>query len=270
MVVPSLRLARDDRREWGSEAKSHTRRDWSLEKTRKDFMDDLRRDYGIESLEGWKRVTSATVVERGGQGLLQRYGNSVHRILEEVVYDKPLDALECRQRVPNGYWDKIENKRAFFDRLALSKGIRNASDWKRVTLKDVRECGGGGLLQQYNSSIHAALTDVYGSEVASEMRPTRPHGHWRDISNARDLLDAIAKEFSVKRPEDWARVKPSDIRDRGGASLLVLHRNSVLDLLRAAYPEQRFDPRTCRPTLPRGYWNVRSPVLAILSLTSFF
>lgn len=254
VCTAALESGRGEGRECHSEARTKMRRDWSLEQTRRDFMDGIARELGIESPEGWKRVTSATLVKRGGQGLLQRYGNSVHRILEEVVYGKRLDPLQCRKRVPNGYWEKKENKRAFLERLAASKGVKKPSDWQKITLDDVRDCGGGGLLQQYNSSIHAALRDAFGEEMAQEMRPVRPHGYWKDPSNRRAFLDAIAKEFSVRRPEDWTRVKPQDIRDKGGASLLVLHRNSFFHLLEATYPEHRFDPRTCMSTLPRGYW----------------
>ncbi len=58
-------------------------------------------------------------------------------------------------RVPTGFWDDIENHKKFFNWVAKEKNIQKPADWQRVTLDDITQLGGRGLLMsKYDDSTH--------------------------------------------------------------------------------------------------------------------
>jgi len=55
----------------------------------------------------------------------------------------------------SGEWNKRESHKAFFELLSRSLGIKEPSDWYKVTKDDVHKFGGQKLLRQYyNDSIY--------------------------------------------------------------------------------------------------------------------
>lgn len=76
----------------------------------------------------------------------------------------------------------------------------------------------------FNNSLPRALKQVYPEIVAEE---TIQRGFWKDKRNQKDFLDQIAKEFQIKSPLDWKRVKSKDITDRGGSGFLNYYQRSV-------------------------------------------
>lgn len=54
--------------------------------------------------------------------------------------------------------------------------------------------------------------------------------------NHKEFLDHTAKELNIEKPEDWYRVKTSDIRDRGGSAFLRYYGNSLHKAILSVYP----------------------------------
>jgi hypothetical protein len=61
--------------------------------------------------------------------------------------------IRVYDRVPNGYWQNIQNQRAFMDRLAVKYDVKKPEDWKRVFAKTVLKEGGTFVKDQYNGSL---------------------------------------------------------------------------------------------------------------------
>jgi hypothetical protein len=57
-----------------------------------------------------------------------------------------------------GYWNNIENQRAFFDQLKVKLGIKNPEDWAKVTKKIVHENGGWFMCHYYKNSVSQGLS----------------------------------------------------------------------------------------------------------------
>ena len=89
-------------------------------------------------------------------------------------------------------------------------------------------------------------------------RPSRPDAFLsmaKNHSKRRKVMMEVAEKMGVKTMEDWRRVTHRDVQAvRGGAALLRMHSYSITDILRDTFPEEVFDERLCRPTLPRRYW----------------
>lgn len=59
------------------------------------------------------------------------------------------------------YWFLKENQRKFLEQLRAAKNILQNSQWGNLTIDEVIENGGSGLLNQYGGSIFHALKENY-------------------------------------------------------------------------------------------------------------
>lgn len=66
-----------------------------------------------------------------------------------------------RPQVPKSHWQSMENRRKFFDEVAINLNIKNASDWGKVTIRQFCKFGGAGILNYYNNSLFSCLQSVY-------------------------------------------------------------------------------------------------------------
>src|SRR3990167_2838695 len=64
-----------------------------------------------------------------------------------------------------------------------------------------------------------------------------PNGFWKDKNNQRKVLDAIGRVLNVKEKQDWMSVTTSQVRQRGGGSLLNLYQGSLIRTLQNLYSE---------------------------------
>ena len=71
------------------------------------------------------------------------------------------DWFENVLSVPQGYWKNKENQRKLFDSLQKRFDIQYPKEWGRVTLQQVIEAGGTGLLHYYQGSVYGALCSIY-------------------------------------------------------------------------------------------------------------
>src|SRR5690349_21128292 len=117
---------------------------------------------GYKCLEDWYQVTAEDFNRNGGGGLLRNsFGNSPSKALKSIYPDHEWKLWNFKT-VPQGYWEKTENQRAFFDRLSKTLGYECLEDWYNVTREDIIENRGGRLLNEhYNGSPSKALQTVY-------------------------------------------------------------------------------------------------------------
>lgn len=236
-------------------------RKWTERTHRRAFLEDLAKDMDIREAADWQRVTREVVERRGGRPMLRLFP-SLFDLLQDTYPEREWVEAVCRRRVRPGYWDSAENRREFVAAVAKKFRVENERDWERVTKENVREMGGRRLLTMCGDSVrdmvefamtHAAHDSAEG---VGGVRGQVPNGYWKTKENQRRFMDSVAKEFNVKSPADWRRVKTSDIVHRGGTRLLALH-GSAFNLLRTLYPEQEMVEAECRPKLRAGYWEVK-------------
>lgn len=64
-------------------------------------------------------------------------------------------------QVPRLYWRSMENRRKFLDEIAIKHNVKKLSDWGKVTISQIRQFGGAGLLKYYNNSLFECLKAIY-------------------------------------------------------------------------------------------------------------
>lgn len=160
------------------------------------------------------------------------------------------------KRVPKNYWKDKENCKRFMERFVRDMGITRPSHWKRVTISDVLEKGGRGLLSQYNNSLHSAIEDLMGPMDVdmSAWRPRMPRGYWEDAENRRNFMERVAREEGVREAKDWRRVTYMDIARHGGQAMLRRYGDSLAAALMNIFPEEEITAERVRERLPKSHW----------------
>ncbi len=139
-------------------------------------MDDLARKLNISDQEDWYKVTLKQIHDHGGQRMLSKYDHSIKKLLS-VVYSEYLSfyaaivllfhwykwdstKFNCAHRLPLGYWNVIDNQRAFLDDIAKKLNITQHEDWYRISRRVLQQHGGASLLSKYKN-VHRLLCIVY-------------------------------------------------------------------------------------------------------------
>ena len=66
-----------------------------------------------------------------------------------------------RHRVTRNYWDKQENVLQFMEKIKSEFRIENDEDWYRISLIQIKERGGEGLLKRYSHRLLHLLETAY-------------------------------------------------------------------------------------------------------------
>lgn len=213
---------------------------WEDEENCRVFMRKLAVKHGVQKMEDWQTIRLKDVLASGGVGLLGKYNWALGKLISDVVYpDEDVDIKKIRPVMPKGYWKSRKNCRRFFEEFAAAKGITQPSDWQRVTVTDIKEAGGGGLLSAFNFSLLEALRASFGDDYnAVTCRATVQRSSWT-ASLLFDFFETSKAPLGVSDLDDWLRVSREELASvAGGYSFLANY--SLLEGLRIAYPNHQW------------------------------
>lgn len=229
---------------------SYDWKEWLFPRVSKGFWDDrtnrmrylewLAKALGFEKVEDWYGLHCRHLTERGGSGLLGRFNSSRVQILRSHFPEH--EWLEWRfQNVPMGFWDDSSNVRRYLDWLGDQLGFKEPKDWYALKARHLdwhfgtclrAKCGGAPsrIMQRYFPE-HEWLEWQF-HEV--------PKGFWTEVGNVRRYLEWLGAGLGFRQPEDWYRLKKSNLMNNHGSSLLVLFRGSLFKLVRTCFPEHEW------------------------------
>lgn len=145
------------------------------------------------------------------------------------------------------------------DDLAVKLGFDRGdlSRWYSVTNKIIlRQHGGSSLMRRYNSSLLAALTNIYPDFPWDPFRFGQvPRNYWSSIENQKKFVKELEGKFNIKEGDldAWYKVTTKALVDNGASSLLKHHHGSTFALLKAIYPSFPWDPLRFGK-VPRNFW----------------
>src|SRR4051812_24981805 len=100
-------------------------------------------------MDDWYNITQEDIYKHGGYGLLSTYYNNSPSKALQMVYPEYNWTQWRFGYTPHGFWDKQENKREFFDWLAIQLEHKETDDWYNVNKEDICKHGGQTLLNNY-------------------------------------------------------------------------------------------------------------------------
>jgi hypothetical protein len=100
--------------------------------------------------------------------------------------------------------------------VATENKVEVMDDWYKLSSEDIRNAGGGSLLNKYGSLQQILLV----THPFHPWKPWRfgsvPSGFWDIPDNRSDFFDWIAKELGFMDKQDWYKVTWSQLRQCGG------------------------------------------------------
>ena len=96
-----------------------------------------------------------------------------------------------------------------------------------------------------------------------------PKGFWNDVNNVKEYMNWLSDKLNIKTMEDWYKVskevksikyikinyyKIKDIIENYGSSLIKHYNESIINLIKSAYPNYNWLPWKFNHA-PKGFWS---------------
>mmetsp|Transcript_9533 Transcript_9533/g.13130 ORF Transcript_9533/g.13130 Transcript_9533/m.13130 type:complete len:363 (+) Transcript_9533:2-1090(+) len=167
-----------------------------------------------------------------------------------------------------GFWNKVENQRNFFDWLGNELGVKELDDWYRVSnLKTIINHGGYFVIEKHHGSPLEALKAAYPEHTWIPWKfENAPQNFWKSKDNQRQFFDWLGKQLGVKDLEDWYSLLTVDSVMLNGGTGFVNQYSSVAEALMSCYPERQWDIwkfEKCK--VPSKYWDSEDNLFKLLA-----
>jgi hypothetical protein len=226
---------------------------WKKHENCKKFMDELKVKLNITTNKELYNLSARTISKHGGKTLVSNFDGSTRKMLEWVYPDVKLYPWLFK-KVPENYWDNIENIKSYIDWLKGLLNIINDEELCELTSDDITDNHGGGLLRKYGSPrllLQYAYPDLKFNPW--EFKKV-PENYWNDIENVRKYMEWLKEELHVKTYEDWYNVPADSISDYGANGLLKKFNGSLQKILQYVYPDSKLYPWLFNRVL-ENYWD---------------
>jgi hypothetical protein len=216
---------------------------WSDEDNHRKYADWLSKELGHKSIEDWYNTSRDDIRNCYGGGLMHYYNNSTIEFVMGIYSEHEWLYWKFLQ-VPHGYWSDENNHRIYADWLCKQLGYQEREDWYEVTIKDITEFFGAGLLNsQFRGSPYLFISSVYPEHEWFPWKFTRTTiGYWSDEENHRKYADWLFEDMGYKVPEDWYNISVENIYEKHGRGLLQSRfRGSPYLFISSVYPEHEWE-----------------------------
>jgi len=164
-------------------------------------------------------------------------------------------------RVPNGFWNDLDNRRSYFVDLKKHYEFEKPEDCYQLTAKMIRDYHGASLLNanHYKGSIIAFLQEMMPDYHWLGFKFSgAPKGYWETLENRKEFFDYMCQENNITSDNDYYDyygINQGMIRSAGGISMLGKYfRNSPSELVIEYGPKSaKWKRYKFRPT-PKDHW----------------
>lgn len=162
------------------------------------------------------------------------------------------------ERVPDGFWNDVENHRRYLTWLGRKLNFKKLDDWYRVRSRDFEKNRGFSVLNRYQDRPSQLLAALFPNHPWKPWKfVVTPRGFWRRAENRKKYVSWLARELSVKKPSDWYQFTYRDFAERYGLGLLGVFKDDLLPILQEHYPRFHWQPWRFRERRMGGFWRLR-------------
>eukprot|EP00026_Physarum_polycephalum_P008136 Phypoly_transcript_08214.p1 GENE.Phypoly_transcript_08214~~Phypoly_transcript_08214.p1 ORF type:complete len:513 (-),score=83.64 Phypoly_transcript_08214:5-1384(-) len=207
----------------------------------KKFFEKYAKERGFDPLvaSNWYLQPRENITNtKGAQRVLIYYGHSVPAALSKVFPDIGID----KSRFPRaGTWEKVANRRKFFEDYAASHGFEPLvpENWYIQSKDKIRAFPGAqNVLFYYNYSISKALGDLF-PEIGINHSRFLHKSFWNNSENRRKFFEdyANANGFDPLDPENWYSQSSKQIFSfKNARNVLFYHSKNVALALEELFP----------------------------------
>jgi len=206
----------------------------------------------------WYKISVKYIKHNKGAGLLAQYYNNSHiqfvQTVVKLIYPK-YEWMEWKfNKVPQHFWDSITNQKKYMDWLFTKLEYNKLDDWYDLNIYILRKNNAGGLINKYNNSHIQILTAVYPDYEWLEWNfKCTAKGFWSKRTNHNIYAAWLGKKLGYTEPDHWYSITRDIICDNGGGTLLQTYYDSLIQFLRAVYPDYEWLEWKFG-TSPHGFW----------------
>jgi len=211
---------------------------------------------GYKTMEDWYKITQKQINDNGGCGLLKNYYNgSPYQFVKAMFPDYEWIPWKFVMTV-RGYWIDNTNHTKFAIWLGEKLGYKIMEDWYKITIQQINDNGGCGLLSRYYNGSPSQFVKAMFPEY--EWIPWKfdvtANGYWKDNTNHTKFVIWLGEKLGYKTMEDWYKITIQQISDNGGCGLLKNYYNSSpSQFVKAMFPDYEWIPWKFDVTA-NGYW----------------
>lgn len=167
------------------------------------------------------------------------------------------------QIFPNSsvFWKNRKNHAFILNILEGHLGIKSPEDWYNIDFDEFRKLGGKKLLQEYHDCIYETLSSLLPEQNWKWWKfQDLNKNYYQSPQHLKQLLEDIGAQIGVSKLEDWYDIRQDKVIQISEArKLLLMHDNSLVPILKKAYPQYPWKPWRFvaeKHTMPHGYWKI--------------
>jgi len=215
---------------------------WTDKTNRRAIVDRAATMLNVKNLDDWYTITLNPFSPKALVSLVNyHYSGNLPIALRDLYPEHPWKLFKFNF-ITKSHWFTEATRKSYLEEVARELKHQQFSDWYEITPQQIQEYKLGPVLHYYGNSIIITLATLYPENA---WRPWSfkhiqvPPGFWDNKTHQKRFMDWLATEFKLKQPEDWFRVKVSEVKRLGGSTILNKYTN-FLELLKNVYPEQQW------------------------------
>ena len=223
------------------------------------FLLTLKEKLHLKTKEDWILLTQNDIKNNEGKKFLNKFTMCE---IKCTGFPEGKDFF-LNQKKPSKYWDNEENVKLFLKNVQEKLNLQTIEDWNKVSSKQIKNLGGGTLLNKLSLNKIKAIGFPEGKEFFVIDSKLKPPKYWKNIDNIKLFLQKLKKNLNLNTVEDWNSITKKDIQNNGGGSLL--QNISMYNLKCIACPEGK--NLFSKPILSKsiGFWDKKENILVFLS-----
>ena len=164
------------------------------------------------------------------------------------------------QRPPPNIWVNNPNyTKQFVEWLGKQLSVKKLDDWyqiKRETFEDYT--GAAPLQNHFGDSPSNMLKTVYPDHKWEPWKFSdggNVRKYWKETENQKEYLNWLATQLGIQKMEDWYDITLDQVKKNEGFGLIKATKaTSVHDIMKSAFPDQKWLLFQFKDQVPRGYW----------------
>ena len=161
------------------------------------------------------------------------------------------------RKVPNGFWDSLDNRRTYLQWLGEKLGFISKDDWYKLEGKHFsKENKGTTIYSRFYNDPKLAVKELFPDTTWHPWLFKRAgNGYWKEVENRIKYLKWLEEKLAFSDPQDWYDITRLDFDNNNGGGLLVHAYESTLSrATKELYPNFDWKPWLFKIT-PRKYFS---------------
>ena len=227
---------------------------WKQSENVEYLLHKIKQENDLNSVKKWRELSEESLKELVQNRIIfELYSLNE---LESIAFPNDKNNKQSLKK-PNGFWKNEENILEFISTLKEFYNIETNDQWNKITRKQIKNLGGGRLLELYSLEQIKKLEFDYNQKDNYKNVNKREFGFWKNEENILTFISKLKNMYKLEKPEDLFALDCKKINALDGGNNL-LKNLSLFELKVKIFPEFKnlsfFQYRKKNQKIPANYW----------------